>query len=104
MLLYDVPLKVDVKPAGSGIERKLSSSFAWTKIVQPVLDPFKVVVAKVVPVFVCQFDEFISVIATFAFAGEILITDSNDPKSPAATNVRRCLSALKWGSVDRITI
>ncbi len=104
MLLYEVPLKVDVKPAGKGRERNSSSSFAWTMTVQPVLDPFKVVVAKVVPVFVCQLEEVISVIATLAFAGEILITDSNDPKSPAATNVRRCLSALKRESVERITI
>jgi hypothetical protein len=104
MLLYDVPLKVDVKPAGSGIERKLSSSFAWTKIVQPVLDPFKVVVAKVVPVFVCQFDEFISDIATFAFAGEILITDSKDPNSPAAMTVRKCLDSLNGENGERIRL
>jgi hypothetical protein len=63
-----------------------------------------VVVAKVWPVFACQLDEVIEVIATFAFAGVRLTTASNDTKSPVVKNMRRCLSVTKRKNEDDMRV
>jgi hypothetical protein len=95
-----------VNPAGKFNKVLQSSQLDVMSGVQPAPKYVELILValNVLPVFVCQLAAVISAIATFAFAGDMLITVNIDPKRPAAMNVRSFLSALKWEREYRITI